>query len=229
MNQHKHIFRLASMDYWQQNPFAVKVLILVFYLVGVIGFVIPQSNPLFIQLIKWALLFNVLLLVLFHQSAVTAKTLILFLFILMSSFFVEVAGVRTGLIFGHYHYGTGLGIKVLETPLLIGVNWLMLTYVFVAATDRLQISRLMKTIIGAAGMLLYDIILEQLAAPLQMWYWAGQSIPLKNYLAWFVLALIFQGVLHLFKVKIRNPLIISTLIAQFFFFIALFVHQLIAP
>lgn len=228
MNHQQAIVSTAFIPNWLRNPGIYKALILVFYFVGTIGFMLPQTQPLFIQLTKWALVFNVLLLAVFHRGTLTIKGMILFTGIFLLSFFVEVAGVQTGLIFGQYHYGTGLGIKVFDTPLLIGINWLMLTYAFVGLTDFLPISRVMKTLIGALGMLLYDLVLEQLAAPLEMWYWEGHSIPLRNYLAWFVLAFIFQGALHLFRIKIRNPLIISTLIAQFFFFISLFIHQLLA-
>lgn len=228
MNQLKQLSKPDFMAYWLQNPSITKGLILVFYLVGALGFMLPQSQQLFVQLTKWALVLNTLLLVLFHQSTIHTKGLLLLLFILIGSFFVEVAGVQSGLIFGQYRYGSGLGIKVLETPLLIGINWLMLTYVFVGATDQLPLNRMLKTFIGALGMLLYDLVLEQLAAPLEMWYWDGPGIPHQNYLAWFVLAFIFQGSLHFFSIKIKNPLIISTLVAQFFFFITLFIYHLIA-
>jgi putative membrane protein len=36
---------------------------------------------------------------------------------------LEVVGVKTGLIFGEYKYGSTLGIKLFEVPLIIGFNW----------------------------------------------------------------------------------------------------------
>jgi putative membrane protein len=47
--------------------------------------------------------------------------------IAVAGFFIEAIGVNTGLIFGNYVYKTTLGWKFLETPLIIGVNWILLT------------------------------------------------------------------------------------------------------
>ena len=44
-------------------------------------------------------------------------------FTMFLGFAVEVIGVATGLLFGDYSYGTGLGPKVLDVPLLMGVLW----------------------------------------------------------------------------------------------------------
>ena len=41
-------------------------------------------------------------------------------------FGVEVIGVETGLLFGDYEYGSGLGPKVLKVPMLMGVLWWIL-------------------------------------------------------------------------------------------------------
>src|SRR5689334_23098853 len=37
----------------------------------------------------------------------------------------EVIGVATGAIFGAYSYGEVLGFKLLEVPLIIGLNWVV--------------------------------------------------------------------------------------------------------
>ena len=42
---------------------------------------------------------------------------------------VELLGVNFGLIFGQYVYGDNLGVKVGGVPLLIGANWVMLTFI----------------------------------------------------------------------------------------------------
>ena len=40
----------------------------------------------------------------------------------------EVLGVRYNMIFGNYYYGNSLGPQVLEVPLIIGFNWLTLSF-----------------------------------------------------------------------------------------------------
>jgi len=39
---------------------------------------------------------------------------------------VEAIGVTTGVVFGSYAYGDPFGIKIFETPIMIGVNWFFL-------------------------------------------------------------------------------------------------------
>jgi len=43
-------------------------------------------------------------------------------------------------------------------------------------------------------MVVYDLVLEleQCAPGLGMWYWSGDNVPVKNYLTWFILALLFH-------------------------------------
>ncbi len=44
------------------------------------------------------------------------------------SFIMEELGVRTGLIFGPYHYSDMLGPKVSNVPVLIPLGWFMMIY-----------------------------------------------------------------------------------------------------
>ena len=41
----------------------------------------------------------------------------------------EILGVNYGLIFGDYIYLDNLGYKVFGVPVIIGVNWIILTYI----------------------------------------------------------------------------------------------------
>ena len=52
------------------------------------------------------------------------------------SFIMEYTGVKTGLIYGEYHYGDALGIKIFDTvPLLIPFSWFMFMYVSTVTVD----------------------------------------------------------------------------------------------
>ena len=42
---------------------------------------------------------------------------------------VEILGVNYGLIFGSYSYGENLGVKIFGVPILIGANWVMLSFI----------------------------------------------------------------------------------------------------
>ena len=205
----------------------VRKFLLIFYVVGLVGFAIPWTSFLFVELTQWALLLNMFLLVRFHPQKADRKGLLMYLSVFVFGFAVEVIGVNTGMIFGQYTYGDGLGIKVLNTPLLIGVNWLMLSYCWVSVLTSLKVPAFVKALIGAFGMLVYDVVMEQSAPFLDMWYWHLSVIPLQNYVAWFVIALAFQAVFYLFRVIHYNPLAKMVLVCQFLFFAGLAIIQLL--
>ncbi len=199
---------------------AVKRFILSFYLVGLIGFVLPFSQSFFIRITPLALVLNVYLLALYHESY-SARVLILFALIYLLGFFTELVGVQTGIIFGTYTYAHGLGPKVWGTPLLIGVNWLFLSYSTLALLLEFKLKEWIAVLVSPFLMLLYDLILEQVAPSLHFWSWQNNVIPLQNYLAWFGLALCFSLLFKLFRVQVRNPLALILFASQFIFFILL--------
>lgn len=199
----------------------LRLFFVLFYTVGVAGLSLPFSRELFQQLIPLALLLSFGTLIAFYPSLHRPKTLLFFLFVGMTGFLVEMAGVQTGKIFGVYTYGAGLGWKIHGTPLMIGVNWLMLTLFFADLIHRSGIRGGWAPPLAAAGMVAYDLVLEQAAPLIDMWSWQDASVPLRNYLAWFLLALFFQILLKRLRIPVRHPLSLTLLLCQFFFFLLL--------
>jgi putative membrane protein len=199
----------------------IRLFFVLFYSVGVAGLYLPLSRELFRNLIPLALLLSFATLMAFQPSMRKPATLLFFLFVWAASFLVEMAGVHTGKIFGVYTYGTGLGWKIHGTPLMIGINWLMLTLFFADLTDRTGVKGWTAPLVSAAGMVAYDLVLEQAAPDLDMWSWAGGTIPLQNFTAWFLLALVFQVLLRILRIPFRNPLSMTLLLCQFCFFLLL--------
>lgn len=195
-----------------------RIAVAVFYLVGTAGMLIPFSFSLFKDLIPLALLLSAAVLVLFHEGNVYGKTVLFFIGIFILGFFVEVAGVNTGLIFGSYRYGDSLGKQWLNTPLMIGVNWCLLVYMSASVTRHLKMNRFLETPLAALLMLGYDVVLEQVAPKTDMWFWAENRVPLQNYAAWLVIALAFQAFLRIFRIPVRNKLALTILLVQFLFF-----------
>jgi putative membrane protein len=195
----------------------------IFYSVGIAGMLLPFSFPLFVKLIPVALLLSSVALVFFH-STFNTKTLAVFTFIYLIGFFVEVLGVNTGIIFGNYIYGEGLGTKVFNTPLIIGLNWLLLVYITASVLENKKLLVPIKIILGAAMMLGYDMIIEQLAPELNMWDWQNNTIPVSNYVAWFIIAVFFHAAIQVFKIKTVNKLAPVILICQVLFFLVLLVY-----
>jgi len=199
----------------------ISIFFVIFYSVGVIGIALPITFPMFIKLIPFALILSFAALVFFHSGKIDWKTTLFFLSIYIISFTVEAIGVNTGIIFGDYSYGGGLGLKLFETPFIIGVNWLFMVYTTAAVVEKWKLHSIFKIIVAASIMLLYDLVLEQVAPKLDMWHWKNEIIPLQNYMAWFALALIFHSVLKISNIKTQNKLALLILGCQFLFFLSL--------
>ena len=194
----------------------------IFFAVGIIGIQMEETNALFIKLIPVALLLSSAFVFYFHTSF-DLKTILVFSLVYFLGLLIEIIGVDTKLIFGHYEYGNGLGIKLFHTPLIIGLNWLMLVYMSTSAAKKIISNSFLQMVLAASLLLAYDIILEQMAPVLQMWYWKGDRIPLQNYIAWFVIALFFNFLFYIFKIKTSNKIAPFVLLFQTCFFLILWV------
>mgnify|MGYP002152438682 FL=1 len=147
------------------------------------------------------------------------------LVVMLAGFFVEVAGIKTGLIFGTYAYGEGLGIKWLDVPLMIGVNWGVLVFGTAALIQHFKLARWVKAAIAATLMVSYDVLLEPVAIRFDFWSWEGGTIPLQNYLAWWIISFgMLLGAFYLVK-NLRNRLAIYVIGIQTLFFVVLILDQ----
>lgn len=207
----------------KQRRRTITGLLVLIYAVGLTGMLLPATAQLFRQLTAPALIVSFVILALFHEQGWPAKSLIALGLVCLSGFTVEAIGVQTGWIFGHYRYGQSLGVQLWETPLIIGFNWLFMVYCTAAVVHPFRLPGYAKVMLASGGMLLYDVVLEQVAPPLDMWSWEHGQIPLQNYLAWYVLALIFHGGWQLAGIHIKNQMAVRVLGCQFVFFSLLYI------
>ena len=198
---------------------------LVFYAVAIAGFLFPETKPFFLNLTPLALLLSFTGMMIYNEGNFDRKTIGTFLLIYVLGYFAEVAGVLSGRIFGTYQYGPALGWKFLETPLLIGMNWLMLTYSFATIVEKSKLSHIAKLVVAASGMVLYDAVLEPSASALQMWTWENGQIPPQNYSAWFAFSLLFQWIIQGSGIQLKNRIAWLILLCQFVFFLVLYLTQ----
>ncbi len=199
---------------------ATVIFFAIFYLVGIVGLSLEESHQLFVQLTPLALLLSTIAVAFFHRDF-SSTAVFVFLVIYLAGFFIELVGVNTKLIFGNYTYGSGLGIHLWNTPLMIGINWLLLTYLAMSFLGRFRLSAPMQVFLAALTLVFYDLILEQVAPVIDMWSWKDNDIPLQNYVAWFFLALIFSAILRFSNIDLRNRLAPVMLLYQFLFFVIL--------
>jgi len=201
----------------------VKIFLIIFFMVGVTGFAIPKTSNFFTHLTPAALLLSVAALIIFHKPAITFKTSLIFLLIFILSFLIEAAGVRSGLIFGSYVYGRGLGLKLIDTPLMIGINWLLLGYCTNIIVSSFPVSSPVKILSASVLMVIYDLVLEQIAPKLEMWEFEGGIVPVRNYVFWLLIAVFFQLILKLSGIKSQNRLAAFVFFLQIAFFLALLI------
>ena len=198
----------------------IKIIIAIYFAVGVAGLTQEATRLLFQQLIPLTLLSSLAIMLAFHPKWDT-RHIWIFALIALLGFWVEVVGIATGVVFGEYAYGEALGFKMLGTPPIIGINWLLLTYSVFSILEPVRISPLEKILAGALMLVGFDIVLEPVAIAFDMWSWAGGAVPLQNYLAWFVISVVFLGIMHLAKIRINNPLAPYMFFVQLAFFIVL--------
>jgi len=205
------------------NVYEARKFIIAIYGVGVIGFALPWTEPYFRQITPFTLVISALLLAQYHPDRRKLKGWWVIPAIYLAGMAAEIIGVQTGLVFGTYRYGEGLGLKILGTPWLIGLNWVLLVYASAALFSHLKIHVVWKIPAAAGVMVVYDLVLEQVAPLLDMWYWQDGKIPLQNYIAWFVLAIIFLSLLKVSGIKTENRFAATLLATQFVFFLLLMV------
>jgi putative membrane protein len=207
-----------------QVAFKTRRFFISFYLIGCIGFIFPLTFDIFVFLIPFTLLFATATVLFFHRTENTFRDYMVFAVIFIAGCLVEVAGVNTGHIFGDYYYGSSLGIKLWKTPLMIGINWVLLVYCTASVASMLNTGWGIKILAGSLLMVMYDLVVEQVAPTMDMWYWSAGQIPFRNFLAWFCVAMLFHSVLRLMGIACRNAVAATIFLAQLGFFLVLMVY-----
>ena len=113
------------------------------------------------------------------------------LIILVSSLMIETVGVKTGLIFGVYHYTDAFGPMLGLVPLTIPLAWYVVVTnsLFVVPLVKNDYPQTVEALFAAMLCTLYDFVLEPFATQSRhYWVWDGGVIPVKNYVAWFFLS-----------------------------------------
>ncbi|MEQ8713968.1 MAG: carotenoid biosynthesis protein [Cyclobacteriaceae bacterium] len=192
---------------------------IVLHLVGIAGFSIEATQALFQWLTPFNLLISLGLLLWLHPSW-NYQFVLLSIIVGLLGYLIEVAGVNTGHIFGDYTYGETLGFKLWNTPLMIGVNWLMMIYYTSAIAKRITSARVFQIVLGATLMVLMDLLIEPVAITFDYWTWSGAGIPIQNYIGWFVSALLLHTVYTSVENR-KNSAALYLAIAQLIFFAVL--------
>lgn len=210
------------MRIWLQNKInLLTFILLVFYLVGFLGmFLYPH---IFSKLTPYNMILTAILLFSAHPEKDFLFYINLVL-VFMSAWFLEMIGVSTGSIFGNYKYGEALGLKISETPIIIGLNWVIVTYAGIYIANqigvylKLKLHEILGALLSALSMVLLDLLIEPLAPRLDFWYWDLNLIPLQNYTAWFFFGFAFSYWMLKAGLLKNNPMGVRVYLVQLGFF-----------
>jgi uncharacterized membrane protein len=126
------------------------------------------------------------------------------------SFILEETGVRSGMIFGPYHYGDQLGPMLGHVPLVVPLGWFMMIYpswltgrALLRGVDMRRAAGIAAlALIAATVMTAWDTVMDPGMAAGGAWVWEqGGSyfgVPLHNYFGWMlttVLVYVAAGVI----------------------------------
>jgi putative membrane protein len=158
---------------------------------------------------------------LFSSFKGNSKLILWSLIVYIVTFSLEVMGVKTGYVFGSYTYGNVLGFKLLDVPLIIGFNWVIIILGAIGIASRIHKSFFQIALLTGTFAVLFDIMLEPVAIKLDYWNWNKGYIPLQNYYAWFGIAFFASLFGSKLKLDLEDSLFIYYFLIQFTFFILL--------
>lgn len=193
--------------------------ILVFFLlIGLIGMFTPYEKT-FSELSFFNLVFTFLLVLVSLKSEIN-KFIKPFLYVFIIGFIAEQIGVHSGYIFGDYSYGNNLGFRIFGVPLIIGVNWAILSFGAWKLSEIFTSNQLTRYFIGSVLMVSFDFVMEPTAIALSYWKWDDEKIPLYNFFTWFIISFIAMFIYSKYSIK-SSGITKVVFISQFLFFIIL--------
>ncbi len=200
----------------------LTIIIYLYFMAGIFWHLLPITKEIVIGITPYGLfLFPVLILYL-ERDTINLRTLIWLIIVYILTIMAEIIGVKTGLIFGSYFYKDILGIKIWGVPLLIGINWMMIIYgLFSFTGNYIKMNWFAQSLLIGFFAVLFDFVLEPVAIKLNYWEWNSVSIPLSNYISWFVISFLFAFAGFYMNIKKSSTLVIHYLFAQFLFFVTL--------
>lgn len=124
------------------------------------------------------------------------RALLFFLITAVVSYALEEIGVRTGFVYGRYHYSDMLGAKVGHVPVLIPVAWFMMIYpswivarAILRGLDTTSWPAIAAmALVAAMVMTAWDTVMDPGMSASGNWVWEQGGpyfgVPLQNYAGW---------------------------------------------
>jgi len=135
---------------------------------------------------------------LLHCAAIEGwkRTGIFFAISAVVSYAMEEVGVRTGMVYGAYHYSDMLGAKLGHVPVLIPLAWFMMIYpswmvarALLSGMETRKVGGITAlAAVAAIVMTAWDVVMDPGMARAGNWVWEHGGVyfgvPRRNYLGW---------------------------------------------
>lgn len=142
--------------------------------------------------------------------------------IMILSYLIEAIGVASGFPFGNYRYTPNLQPQIYDTPLAISCAWLLVS-ICSAHIGRISRCSLLNLLAAGVLCLFFDIALEPAASKLDLWHFNG-SVPMANYVTWFLLGCLFGGLIQSSSTPPSSRLLYHLYLAQIVYFLIVAQH-----
>ncbi|MDC3194952.1 carotenoid biosynthesis protein [Flavobacteriaceae bacterium] len=200
-----------------KNKISISIFIIwLFNISGILG-ILSTYSDWFLRLTPINLSMYVILII-WNVKDLSKKFFLAFFLPFFIGFITEYLGVNYGLIFGSYTYGDNLGLKLGGVPFMICVNWAVLTIITADLSSIFHKNIVVQSLLGGFIMMLLDIMIEVSAPRFDFWEFENSIIPLKNYIAWFVIGSIAHYLYRLINIKTDKKLSIHIFVAITIFF-----------
>ncbi len=191
-------------------------LVWLFTISGILG-IMSSASACFLALTPLHLTLNFLIVIL----CLKGNPYIVFKAIsipLILGFTSEVLGVNFDLIYGSYTYGENLGLKIFGVPIMICLNWCLLTIVSTDVAKMIVQNKGLRILIGALLMMFLDMVIEVSAPRFDFWVFKDGIVPLQNYIAWFIVANMAHWWYQSFSIDTNSKISCHIMICMFVFF-----------
>ncbi len=194
--------------------------LIIIYSVGIIGHLYDKTLSIMLELTPFTLLICAALTI-YSEVRNRNEFILWFSISYLITFTIEVIGVKSKVVFGDYYYSKVLGVTLLDVPLIIGVNWVIVVLGATSLAGKVFKNKIFAVIASGIIATLFDFLLEPVAIKLEYWNWFNNTIPLQNYLAWFIIASTISAFFLFAKVSIKGKLAETYLFVQVMFFLIL--------
>ena len=183
---------------------------------GILG-IMSSASAIFLALTPLYLSLNFII-ILFSLKDNPNRVILAISIPIFLGFITEVLGVNFDLFYGSYTYGENLGLKIYGVPLVISLNWCLLTIVSADVAKLIAQNKGIRILIGALIMVLLDFLIEISAPRFDFWVFKDEIVPLQNYFAWFIVASIAHWWYQSFKIDTNSKISRHIITCLFVFF-----------